>query len=49
LESSEAVAGALHAELAILDECGHVPYVEQPGALFRAIRRFLQRPPFQTA
>jgi hypothetical protein len=25
----------------LLDECGHVPYVEQPERLFNAIRRFL--------
>ena len=29
------------AELLVLDECGHVPYVEQPEQLFNAIRRFL--------
>jgi proline iminopeptidase len=44
LESSVAVAEALRAELVILDDCGHVPYVEQPEALFRAIRGFLDRP-----
>src|SRR5512140_13279 len=49
LESSAAVADALHADLVILDDCGHVPYVEQPGALFGGIRGFLQRTSHQTA
>jgi len=41
LESSELVARSLGAELVVLDGAGHVPYVEQPQALFDAIRRFL--------
>ncbi len=42
LASSEAVAAALpHARLAVLDDCGHVPYVEQPDALFAAVLPFL--------
>ncbi len=41
LASSEACAGALGAELVVLDGCGHVPYVEQPAALFAALNRFL--------
>ena len=41
LESSEAAARALRARLVVLDHSGHVPYVEQPDALFRAIRSFL--------
>jgi len=45
LESSAAVADALEATLVVLDHCGHVPYVEQPEALFRAIRDFLDRTP----
>jgi proline iminopeptidase len=45
LESSTAVARALDAELVVLDDCGHVPYVEQPEALFGAIRSFLDRTP----
>jgi proline iminopeptidase len=45
LASSEAIVGALGAELVVLDHCGHVPYVEQPEALFRAIRDFLDRTP----
>ncbi|MBA4071488.1 MAG: hypothetical protein C0497_06585 [Gemmatimonas sp.] len=43
LESSAAVAEALKAGLIVLDDCGHVPYVEQPEALFRAVRDFLDR------
>jgi len=31
-------------EMVILEDCGHVSYVEQPEALFRAIRRFLDCP-----
>ncbi|MEO8193461.1 MAG: alpha/beta hydrolase [Gemmatimonadales bacterium] len=34
-------AKAMAAELVLLDECGHVPYVEQPGQLFSAMDRFL--------
>jgi len=41
LASSEECASALHARLVVLDECGHVPYVEQPDGLFSAIERFL--------
>jgi proline iminopeptidase len=44
LESSQAVAAAMGAPLAVLEECGHVPYVEQPAALFKAIAEFLSRP-----
>ena len=43
LSSSEAVAESLRAELVVLEACGHVPYVEQPAALFSAIERFLGR------
>lgn len=42
LESSEAAAGALGAELVVLEGSGHVPYVEQPEALWSAIRSFLR-------
>jgi proline iminopeptidase len=45
LESSEAVARALHGELVVLEECGHVPYVERRDALFGALRTFLHRVP----
>jgi proline iminopeptidase len=41
LESSKAAAAAMEAQLVVLDDCGHVPYVEQPAALFAAIARFL--------
>lgn len=42
IESSEQAAAALpHARLVVLDASGHVPYVEEPDALFAAIRRFL--------
>ena len=42
LESSESIATALNAELVVLDDCGHVPYVEQPAKLFSALKRFLR-------
>jgi len=41
LASSEACASALGATLVVIDECGHVPYVERPDALFEAIDEFL--------
>lgn len=41
LASSQAAADALNATLVIVDGSGHVPYVEQPGPLFTAIRQFL--------
>ena len=41
LASSEAGARALGAELFVLEDCGHVPYVEQPAALFTALAPFL--------
>lgn len=41
LQSSEAVARAVGAELVVIDGSGHVPYVEQPEALFDAVERFL--------
>lgn len=41
LESSEAAAHALGAELIVIEDSGHVPYVEQPDELFRSIRSFL--------
>ena len=33
-------ARAMSAEVVLLDDCGHVPYVEQPGPLFAALDRF---------
>ncbi|MDQ6717289.1 MAG: alpha/beta hydrolase [Gemmatimonadota bacterium] len=41
LASSTQAAEKLGAELVVLDDCGHVPYVEQPAALFAAVDRFL--------
>jgi proline iminopeptidase len=41
LASSEACARALGARLVVLDRCGHVPYVEQPDALFDVAEAFL--------
>jgi proline iminopeptidase len=43
VSSSEVLARALpDARLVALDESGHVPYVEAPAELFRAVRDFLQ-------
>jgi proline iminopeptidase len=42
LASSRAVADALGARLVVLDDSGHVPYVERPDALFDAITSFLR-------
>jgi len=41
LESSDNAARALGARLVVIDGSGHVPYVEQPGLLFPAVREFL--------
>ncbi len=41
VQSSLSVADALKARLLLLEKCGHVPYVEQPRALFSAIEDFL--------
>ena len=43
LASSEAAAKSLRARLVVLENCGHVPYVEQPQSLFDAARDFLTR------
>ena len=43
LASSEAAAEAMKAELVGIDDCGHVPYVEQPAPLFAAIDSFLRK------
>jgi proline iminopeptidase len=45
LASSEACASALGATLVVIDQCGHVPYVERPDALFDAIEKFLRSAP----
>jgi proline iminopeptidase len=42
IASSEDAARAMNARLVALDNCGHVPYVEQPAALFGAIDDFLR-------
>lgn len=43
LVSAEAAAEALGGEIVVLDDCGHVPYVEQPAALFNSIESFLTK------
>lgn len=44
LASSEALVAAVPgAGLAVIEDCGHVPYVEQPEALFAALRPHLAR------
>ena len=45
LDSTEQGARAMHARLLVLEASGHVPYVEQPGALFGAIDQFLRDTP----
>ncbi len=48
LEASEALARALpDARLVVLEQSGHVPYVEEPDTLFREIERFLETAPVQ--
>ncbi|HMI56625.1 MAG TPA: alpha/beta fold hydrolase, partial [Gemmatimonadaceae bacterium] len=44
LASSSEAASALGTNLVVLDECGHVPYVEQPERLFEALDPFLNEP-----
>jgi proline iminopeptidase len=41
LASTVEAARALGTNLVVLDECGHVPYVEQPQRLFAALDSFL--------
>jgi len=41
LASSREAAERLGAQLVVLDDCGHVPYVEQPARLFNAVDAFL--------
>jgi len=45
LASSEDAANTMNAKLTTIDDCGHVPYVEQPTALFAAIDDFLRTIP----
>jgi proline iminopeptidase len=48
LEASEALARALpDARLVVLEQSGHVPYVEEPETLFPEIERFLETAPVQ--
>ena len=42
LASSEEAAREMSADLVPIEDCGHVPYVEQPAALFAAIEAFLR-------
>src|SRR5438105_615309 len=42
LASSSEAARALETNFVVLDECGHVPYVEQPSKLFAALDPFLE-------
>ncbi|PYO76947.1 MAG: hypothetical protein DMD63_12815 [Gemmatimonadetes bacterium] len=42
LASSSEAARALGTTFVVLDECGHVPYVEQPAKLFAALDPFLE-------
>jgi proline iminopeptidase len=42
LDCTERAARAMHARLLVLEASGHVPYVEQPAALFGAIEQFLE-------
>lgn len=42
LASSEEAAQIMDAQLVVIERCGHVPYVEQPKALFSAIDVFLR-------
>jgi pimeloyl-ACP methyl ester carboxylesterase len=41
MESTVQAARAMRARLLVLERSGHVPYVEQPDALFGAIEQFL--------
>lgn len=43
LASSETAAARLGHKFFVLEDCGHVPYVEQPEALWAAVRPFLAR------
>lgn len=41
LVSAQAAAEVLSGEIVVLENCGHVPYVEQPEALFQSVETFL--------
>jgi proline iminopeptidase len=49
LLSSQSAARALGASCIVLDDCGHVPYVEQPERLFDAVQRFHRERPARTS
>jgi proline iminopeptidase len=42
LASSQAAARALATSCVVLEDCGHVPYVEQPAGLFPPLQAFLK-------
>jgi proline iminopeptidase len=42
LASSQDAARALGTDCIVLDDCGHVPYVEQPAQLFPPLLAFLR-------
>ncbi|MEP6731437.1 MAG: alpha/beta hydrolase [bacterium] len=42
LASSEAVASALGVHCIVMEDCGHVPYVEQPAQLFPPLLAYLR-------
>jgi proline iminopeptidase len=42
LASSRAAARALGTECVVMEDCGHVPYVEQPAQLFPPLQAFLR-------
>lgn len=42
IASAEVTARELGARFVLLDDCGHVPYVEQPERMFAATRKFLE-------
>jgi proline iminopeptidase len=43
IQSSESIARAMRATIVPLEDCGHVPYVEQREKLFAELREFLRR------
>jgi proline iminopeptidase len=44
LASSQAAARALRVPCIVMEDCGHVPYVEQPAQLFPPLLAFLREP-----
>jgi proline iminopeptidase len=49
LASSQAIARALGTGCVVLEDCGHVPYVEQPAQLFPPLLAFLREPASPTS